>query len=412
MSVTKIKASAIEDYVNPEDLRSDITTVALNQAITENKTSYNLPNSFIDQFEDETGIASKTNVNIASEKATTGDKSSLTITNQAGTPAHRTDKAKFGSSSLGLDYQNFIKVDGGASGRFDFLGNDFTIDFWFNPDAFAPWGAIWNLNSVTMENAAGVNTYVDTLGSGDTSDQYYARISSPNVTDQVSAAGYRVAAPAGTWWHGVVQRYGTKFQFFKDGTRVFDHTMGSGSMTGLRYLYWGYGHNQVANGGDGAWDDIRISSGARYTSSSYTVPTSRVTADANTKFLLQSQNQSSGSTTLIDTSPVVNASGNYISTTQTAAETISKMGIIILYENTVGTATLNTDIVAQVSADNGSNFSTCTLEDIGNFSASVKIARAVGVSVTAGTQVKYKMSFANQSFNSKETKIQGVGMLY
>ena len=39
MSVTKVKASAIEDYVNPEDLRSDITTVALNQAVTENKTS-------------------------------------------------------------------------------------------------------------------------------------------------------------------------------------------------------------------------------------------------------------------------------------------------------------------------------------------------------------------------------------
>ena len=410
MSVTKIKASAIEDYVNPEDLRSDITTVALNQAVTENKTSYNLPNSFIDQFEDETGIDTKTNVNISNEKATTGDKTSLTITNQAGTPSHRTDKAKFGSSSLNFDYQNFIKVDGGASGRFDFTTNDFTIDFWFNPDAFAPWGAIWEL--VNTEIGSSANNYVDILGSGDTSDQYYARVSSPNVTDQTNASGYRVAAPAGTWWHGVVQRYGTKYQYFKDGTRIYDHTMGSGSLYGLRYLYWGYGHNQVANGGDGAWDDIRISNVARYTSSSYTVPTSRVTADANTQFLLQSQNQSSGSTTFVDTSPVVQASGNYTSATQTASETVSKMGMVVLYENTAGTATLNTDLIAQVSADNGSNFSSCTLEDIGDFSASVKIARAVGVSVTAGTQVKYKISFANQSFNSKETKVQGVGMLY
>ena len=410
MSVTKVKASAIEDYVNPEDLRSDITTVALNQAVTENKTSYNLPNSFIDQFEDETGIDTKTNVNISNEKATTGDKTSLTITNQAGTPSHRTDKAKFGSSSLNFDYQNFIKVDGGASGRFDFTTNDFTIDFWFNPDAFAPWGAIWEL--VNTEIGSSANNYVDILGSGDTSDQYYARVCSPNVTDQTNASGYRVAAPAGTWWHGVVQRYGTKYQYFKDGTRIYDHTMGSGSLDGLRYLYWGYGHNQVANGGDGAWDDIRISNVARYTSSSYTVPTSRVTADANTQFLLQSQNQSSGSTTFVDTSPVVQASGNYTSATQTASETVSKMGMVVLYENTAGTATLNTDLIAQVSADNGSNFSSCTLEDIGDFSASVKIARAVGVSVTAGTQVKYKISFANQSFNSKETKVQGVGMLY
>jgi hypothetical protein len=142
------------------------------------------------------------------------------------------------------------------------------------------------------------------------------------------------------------------------------------------------------------------------------VPTSRVTADANTQFLLQSQNQSSGSTTFVDTSPVVQASGNYTSATQTSSATVSKMGMVVLYENTSGTATLNTDLIAQVSADNGSNFSTCTLEDIGNFSANVKIARAVGVSVTTGTQVKYKISFANQSFNTKETKVQGVGMLY
>jgi|TARA_R100000231_G_scaffold127070_1_gene97802 hypothetical protein len=410
MSVTKIKASAIEDYVNPEDLRSDITTVALNQAVTENKTSFNLPNSFIDQFEDETGIDAKTNVTISGEKAGTGDKTALTITNQAGTPAHRTDKYKFGSSSLGLDYQNFIKVDGGASGRFDFGSNNFTIDFWFNRDNFAPWGAIWEL--VNTEIGSSANNYVDILGRGDLDQYYYARVSSSNVTDQTSASGYDAQYLHNTWVHVVVQRYGTKFEYFTNGTRRFSHTMGSGSLDGLRYLYWGYGHNQVAYGGDGAWDDIRISNIARYTSSSYTVPTSRVTADANTVFLLQSQNQSNGSTTLVDTSPVVNATGNYTSATQTSSTSVSKMGMVILYENAAGTATLNTDIIAQVSADNGSNFTTCTLEDVGNFSANVKIARAVGVSVTAGTQVKYKISFANQSAGSKETRIQGTGLLF
>tara|TARA_R100001440_G_scaffold3968_1_gene9343 strand:- start:173 stop:1405 length:1233 start_codon:yes stop_codon:yes gene_type:complete len=410
MAIDKILPASIQDFVNPEDLRSDITTVALNQAITENKTSYNLPNSFIDQFEDETGIDAKTNVTISGEKAGTGDKSALTITNQAGTPAHRTDKAKFGSSSLGLDYQNFIKVDGGASGRFDFTTNNFTIDFWFNRDNFAPWGAIWEL--ADTEIGSNIVHSVDILGRGDRDQYYYARVQSPNVTDQSTASGYDALYSHNTWVHGVVQRYGTKFEYFTDGTRRFSHTMGSGSLVGLRYLYWGYGHNQVAYGGDGAWDDIRISNIARYTSSSYTVPTSRVTADANTVFLLQSQNQSNGSTTLVDTSPVVNATGNYTSATQTSSSSVSKMGMIVLYENVAGTATLNTDLIAQVSADNGSNFTTCTLQDVGNFSANIKIARAVGVSVTAGTQVKYKISFANQSVGSKETKIQGIGLLF
>ena len=39
----------------------------------------------------------------------------------------------------------------------------------------------------------------------------------------------------------------------------------------------------------------------------------------------------------------------------------SKVGIVITYKNNEGTNTLNTDIVAEVSADGGSNYSTVTL---------------------------------------------------
>ena len=39
-------------------IRQDINTLALHSAVTDNKAAYNLTDSFVDQFEDDTGIGS------------------------------------------------------------------------------------------------------------------------------------------------------------------------------------------------------------------------------------------------------------------------------------------------------------------------------------------------------------------
>ncbi len=88
------------------------------------------------------------------------------------------------------------------------------------------------------------------------------------------------------------------------------------------------------------------------------------------------------------------------------------MGIVVLYKNNAGTATLNTDLVAQVSANNGTDFTTVTLTPRGTFSSGISIAVANNVTVTSGTSCKYKISFANQSAGVKETQVHGIGLLY
>ena len=108
----------------------------------------------------------------------------------------------------------------------------------------------------------------------------------------------------------------------------------------------------------------------------------------------------------------VNATGNFTSTNQTASASVSKMGIVVLYKNAAGTATLNTDITAELSANGGSNYASATLLDRGTFSSGIKMAVANDVSVTAGTSCKYKISFANQANSSKETQVHGVALLY
>ena len=106
------------------------------------------------------------------------------------------------------------------------------------------------------------------------------------------------------------------------------------------------------------------------------------------------------------------ATGNFTCPAITAASSTSKMGAVITYQDNAGTNVLNTDIILQLSADNGSNFSTATLTALPDFSSGIKMAKVNDLPVTAGTQLKYKISFANQAAGSKEARIRGVSLNY
>lgn len=114
----------------------------------------------------------------------------------------------------------------------------------------------------------------------------------------------------------------------------------------------------------------------------------------------------------IGTAASANATGNFTGTTITAPSSVSSMGAIITYQDFSGTNVLNTDIVLQLSADGGSNYSTATLTALPNFSTGIKMAKVNDLAVTAGTQLKYKISFANQALGSKEARIRGVALQY
>ena len=109
---------------------------------------------------------------------------------------------------------------------------------------------------------------------------------------------------------------------------------------------------------------------------------------------------------------VTNATGNFLCPAITAGSATTKMGAVITYQDNAGTNALNTDIVLQLSADNGSNFSTATLTALPDFSSGIKMAKVNDLPVTSGTQLKYKISFANQASGSKEARIRGVSLNY
>ena len=109
----------------------------------------------------------------------------------------------------------------------------------------------------------------------------------------------------------------------------------------------------------------------------------------------------------------INAAGSYQSVTINAAATTSKMGVVITYTDTSGTATLNTDLKVFLSADNGSNYTQATLVAQSNFATGIKMAKANDVTISnTGTQLKYKVELANQASGSKETRVTGVSLQY
>ena len=107
-----------------------------------------------------------------------------------------------------------------------------------------------------------------------------------------------------------------------------------------------------------------------------------------------------------------NATGSYESTATTIPTATAKMSCVILYADAAGTATLNTDLKLSLSSNNGTAFTQVTLVSTGRtFSSGIKVAVSDEVSTTSGTQVKYKVEFANQS-GSKTTRVHGVTMIH
>ena len=100
-----------------------------------------------------------------------------------------------------------------------------------------------------------------------------------------------------------------------------------------------------------------------------------------------------------------------ISTSTTAKATPTKGDIVLTYTNGSGTATINTDIKAYVSRDNGSNYTQMTLASEGTTGGhSIVTAHDVDIgSQPSGTSMRYKIETLNQSA-AKETRIQAVSL--
>ena len=339
----RVSSSAVSQHATSFDdnaIVNDLSTIALRQATNENAIAYNTNSSFVDVFQDDTGIGTETNTDRnASEYV-----SSISIVNAYET-GDRTSVYTIQANSL--------------SARTGSLSN------WINGSNSANESGSWYWNQ-GGSNHNGSSFRFD-LGSGNSKVFTGARLRQ-NANHS-----------SGTWkWQG-----SNDASSYTDLSTNFTWYGEQGS-AGAYYIEKEWTNTT-------AYRYIRLLGvvGATDTPSPY---------QQELEFRVQST--------------TTNATGNFIGNTITAPSSKSSMGAIITYQDQAGTNALNTDIILQLSADNGSNFTTATLTALPDFSTGIKMAKVNDLSVTAGTQLKYKISFANQSSGSKEARIRGVSLQY
>ena len=97
----------------------------------------------------------------------------------------------------------------------------------------------------------------------------------------------------------------------------------------------------------------------------------------------------------------------------TASSAPTKGDLIMLIEDSAGTATINTDIKGYISRDSGTTFTQGTLVNEGTWGSNRKILSFHNLDISgqpSGTAVCYKITTHNQSAGSKVTRIHATSL--
>jgi hypothetical protein len=372
--------------------------LALQQATDANKSAYSLSNSFIEQFEDSTGIDVATNTSRnASEYV-----SSTTLSSESGGTEQSASALSFTDyPSYGFTYGTSVP---------DTIQTESSMDSynWSAESTAQITNKFWIRFTVTSINSTASET--------STNPKFQFGITSP---DQQTGTGQSIYNNnlSNSFWFGYRGNNATNIYTYK--AQTLQATIAKTLATGHSLQLLGDGTNLKLyhSSSSNTWYDNGADLIHTFTNFSdnnadkrFLIGAGQDDWDGN-QAIAQNFSWKDNITTLYGT-PTFNTTGNFTSVSKTAPATVSKMGIVVLYKNNAGTATLNTDLVAQVSANNGTDFTTVTLTPRGTFSTGINIAVANNVTVTSGTSCKYKISFANQSAGVKETQVHGIGLLY
>jgi len=375
----RLSQSSVQQYASTFDdnkIVNDISTLGLRVHTQENLNASNTNSASFDVFQDSSGIASNTNAprNVAGEYVAPVSGITPSISG-AGNSANPNPSFSFNSTTglITLDnssvaYQGGNPDNNGVYWSIIDFGQDVTFDSGLMVELLTGVNNAGNVNAGLCQLNIKNNSNAWVFGSGGIT---------PTVTENFVAAGGTISAV------NDIYNQDLDYQGIYAGVNslpVRASLSWSGTATG-RYLYT-------------AW--------------------SNTWGEPSTYKLYDNSNGSSGNGNnllIAGAKSIANATGSFESVAITTSST-SSMGAVITYQDYSGTNALNTDIILKLSADNGSNYSTATLTALPNFATGIKMAKVNDLSVTAGTSLKYKISFANQSSGSKEARIRGVSLQY
>lgn len=358
----RVPASAVTQHVTSYDdanIRSDILKLALHQAVDGNRVAYNLENSFVDGFEDDTGITTETNV----DRDTTGEYVSSSYTT--------TTETSIASGDWSGGTSGYTLTTGGA----DQTGSNYSIytDKTFSGDFTFQADNSWTGNTTGMvgifdnsELGSFVGYPADRGGLQSMTASYWADSWYPGSSgNQAYYGGSNVGSTYTTVTNGGTvkfERVGTTIKLYIDGT--LRHTYSQTSSATFR-------------GALGGQDGTTNMQNIKWT----------------------------------ETTTATNATGTLISDAQTASSSRTSCSGVIIYSDASGTATLGTDLKIYFTCNNGTNWTEASSYGTATtYSGTKKLVKLGATTCTAGTQVAMKAVWANQQSSSgTEKTITAVG---
>ena len=402
----RLSASSVQQFASTFDdnkIVNDISTLGLRVHTQENLNASNTNSASFDVFQDSSAITNLTGavrdsgefiscVGIGEHTSDSNTTCLLhfnnNVTDEKGDISWTANNMTYSTSikKLGTHSGTFNGSNGNVSANtsaFNYTG-DHTIEFWFYMTNTTGERICFEVNNPSSGNQGFLCNYHT-----DADNKYYTYggYTSGQSWDLLAPnEDYHIGDPNGSgfanaWHHYAHVKNGNNNQLYLDGVSVASTNDPWTPNVGTTYAYIGgsTGYHGSTAIFQGYIDEFRASSVARYTSN-------------------------------FTPNEVINATGSFEGNAITAAST-SKMGAVLTYQDNAGVNALNTDIVLKLSADNGSNYSTATLTALPDFATGIKMCKVNDLSVTAGTQLKYKLEFANQS-NSKNARIRGVSLQY
>ena len=326
------------------DIRKDLLNLALQTAVDTNRKAYNLQNSFVDQFEDDTGIGTETNV----DRSTGEFVDSVAVGSQTQVAQNVGTIIGDFTNDQANAYDGTTDQANSASARKETSSQT----AWFGKD----WGSG---NEKTISGFKIWSTNNDGLNDNGSTTSGCSLTLFGNTTNDLSSAN---------------NLGGLTGLNFRQNNHVDDYTKLSGLTTHTPYRYH--------------W--IMLSIG------SHTANWFRI---AELQWF-ESPKTYSATGTLASNK----LNGDSISRT--------KVSGVVLYKNETGTATIGTDFKIYFTCNGGTNWTEVTSRSTGSdFSTGVKTLYLNETTCTAGTDVRYKIEWANQSV-SKVTELHGIGVNY
>ena len=355
-NITGVIPSASLTNVDLTSIRKDISILSLQTAVDTNRVAYNLANSFVDQFESDIGIGASTTVQrestdeyLSTVVATYGSEVEYTYNS---TPALALARVSAINATGSGQLSKVLDCATGDWGLYIAGPSNFNAGWSYDIGADTNFGAGFRLTKVTWFNHSTSARFKD----------WRLEISSDGSNYSVTNIGGAAKLTAGNseaWNAGTLD---TEWEIPNSSSK-------------FRVTYDGHYNNGNTNCG---LSEIKFSGKPK---------------------------------TL-----TYNATGNVVSKANTASDARTKVSGVMLYKDLSGTATLGTDLKVSFTCNGGTNWTALSSGSdytlASDFSTGVKTVYLAEKTCTSGTDVRYKIEWANQASGSKVTQVHGMAINY